>query len=70
MRVIMKSSDMYLLYEEENVWHVFPTKEEKHHVLKGLICGCNPKIEVQPNKALIVIHKMCTWYGMGDPITP
>ena len=43
-------------YDHENVWHVYPHAEEKMHKLIGLDCSCNPKIEKQPNDAMIVSH--------------
>ena len=44
-------------YDSENVWHVTPTNDLKEHsedVKKP--CECNPKYQVQDNKALIIVH--------------
>jgi len=43
-------------YDKKNVWHVYPINDSARHILKGYFCECNPKVEIQPNKALLVTH--------------
>jgi hypothetical protein len=47
---------MIIDYDKDNVWHVYPVGDLKEHQLVGYECKCNPKIEVQSNKGLVVIH--------------
>jgi len=48
---------IYLDYDKNNVWHVYPTNDSAKHRLKGNFCECNPTLEIQPNKALLIVHK-------------
>ena len=43
-------------YDADNVWHVTPINDSKEHE-ELLMCWCNPKIEIQVNKGLVVTHK-------------
>lgn len=45
-----------LEYDENNVWHILPVDDLKPHI-EALECRCNPKIEIQDNGAMIVVHK-------------
>lgn len=48
---------IYLDYDPTNVWHVTPTNDiEKHSEEVSKPCKCNPRIEIQENKALLVTH--------------
>lgn len=42
-------------YDSDNIWHVEPVNDLKKH-LDLMACWCNPKIQVQENKGLLVIH--------------
>ena len=55
-----------LEYDKENVWHVLPTSEEHDD---GLECWCNPKIEIQDNVGVVVIHKSKDWREYGEQLT-
>ena len=48
--------EMKLDYDKKNVCHVYPINDSARHILKGYFCECNPKVEIQPNKALLVTH--------------
>lgn len=42
-------------YDPDNVWHVKPVNDlKKHH--NSMMCWCNPKVELQENRGLIVVH--------------
>ena len=46
-----------LNYDKDNVWHVYPKGDLKPHKLKGFDCKCGVKIEIQPNKGVVVTHR-------------
>ena len=48
---------MNLDYDQNNIWHVYPVNDKKKHTLTGIKCECNPKIQIQENKAIVVTHK-------------
>lgn len=48
---------MTLDYDKNNVWHVEPTNDLKKHDTSEIGCHCNPKLELQDNGGLVVIHK-------------
>ena len=43
-------------YDHNNVWHVTPINDLKPHI-EAVDCPCNPKIEIQDNDGLVVVHK-------------
>jgi Tfp pilus assembly protein PilZ len=44
-------------FDKENVWHVFPLNDLKRHLTgRTRVCWCNPKIEFQQNKGLLIVH--------------
>lgn len=47
---------MELEYDKSNVWHVFPVNDMREHITDSPACHCNPKIEIQPNSGLLVVH--------------
>lgn len=47
---------MIIDYDKNNIWHAYPINDLKAHKLTGLKCKCNPRIEIQMNKGLVVIH--------------
>jgi hypothetical protein len=49
--------DIEIDFDKENVWHVYPINDSKEHIIGKLkICWCNPRIEFQLNKGLLIIH--------------
>lgn len=57
MNTKYKDESIQIDYDLANTWHVYPVNDLKKHRTSGIsLCWCNPKIEVQPNKALIIVH--------------
>jgi len=40
--------------EERPAYHVYPVAEETRHILKGVSCPCNPKVENYENGDVII----------------
>ena len=51
-----KNMKQLIEYDTENVWHILPIGDLAEHTDKDLICVCSPRIELQPNQSLIVVH--------------
>ncbi len=57
MKRVYLSNLLELEYDKNNVWHVYPIKDKKLHTFAtGKVCACNPKYQVQENKALVIVH--------------
>lgn len=44
-----------------DTYHVYPVDDLVEHDLDSQDCACNPRIEVQPNGNIVVIHN--AWDG-------
>lgn len=38
------------------IWHILPTNDLKEHQEEGSLCECEPKVEIQENGDIMIIH--------------
>lgn len=42
--------------KKNNMIHVYPTNDLEQHDLEGTQCNCNPKVIIEPNAEIIIVH--------------
>ena len=43
-------------YDKNNIWHIEPINDLDDHNTDGIECHCNPKLQIQDNGGLVVVH--------------